>query len=175
MVDLIKPLSDVRLLIVEDEVLIAIMVEEFAEELGCLSFHTAATVAEALSAIDSFKPQLALVDCSITHSGPDFVVADALDDRDIRSSSPAGTSPISCLEGTGAGISWLSHFRWINLARPSFDCAPGCTSSGRNSASLNLAGAWARPARAGYGLVCHFVGQCEKPEKSHCFPCRHVR
>ena len=33
----------------------------------------------------------------------------------------------------------------------------------------------ARPARAGYGLVCHFVGQCEKPEKSHCFPCRHVR
>lgn len=49
MVDLVKPLSDVRLLIVEDEVLIAIMVEEFAEELGCLSFHTAATVAEVLS------------------------------------------------------------------------------------------------------------------------------
>ena len=83
MVDLIKPLSDVRLLIVEDELLIAIMVEEFAEELGCLTFHTAATVAEALSAIESFKPQLALVDCSITHTGPDFLVADALDDRDI--------------------------------------------------------------------------------------------
>ena len=30
-------------------------------------------------------------------------------------------------------------------------------------------------ARAGYGLVCRFVGQCERPEKSHCFPCRHVR
>ena len=30
-------------------------------------------------------------------------------------------------------------------------------------------------ARAGHGLVCRFVGQREKPEKSRRFPCRRVR
>ena len=36
-------------------------------------------------------------------------------------------------------------------------------------------GSRVRTARAGHGLVCRFVGQREKPEKSHCFPCRRVR
>jgi len=83
MADLVTPLSDVRLLIVEDEALIAVMVEDFAEELGCKSYRSVATVRDALAAIDTFAPQLALVDCSLTHAGPDFVVADALDGRGI--------------------------------------------------------------------------------------------
>ncbi|MGB3336195.1 MAG: response regulator [Devosia sp.] len=83
MVDPTAPLSDVRLLIVEDEPLIAIMVEQFAEEMGCASFHTVASVNDGLAAIANFKPQLALVDCSLTHSGPDFTIADALDDASI--------------------------------------------------------------------------------------------
>ena len=83
MVDLAKPLSDVRLLIVEDEPLIALMVEEFAEDMGCKSFQTVSTVKDGLVAIATFMPQLALVDCSLAHSGPDFVIADALDDAGI--------------------------------------------------------------------------------------------
>ena len=77
------PLSDIRLLIVEDEPLIAIMVEDFAMELGCRSFQPAANVDQALKCITAFKPQLALVDCSLSHGGPEFVVANALDDAEI--------------------------------------------------------------------------------------------
>ena len=83
MVDIAVPLSDVRLLIVEDEPLIALLAEDFASELGCSSFRTAATARQAMELIDSFSPQLALVDCSLTHGGPEFHVADALDDRCI--------------------------------------------------------------------------------------------
>jgi two-component SAPR family response regulator len=76
-------LSDTRLLIVEDEVLIAILVEDFAAELGCRMSLTAATAGQALLAIKTFVPQLALVECSLNQSGPEFVVADALDDAAI--------------------------------------------------------------------------------------------
>ena len=83
MLDAITPLSDVRLLIVEDEAMIAIMVEQFAEDMGCTTFQTVASIADGLAAIVSFKPQLALVDCSLTHAGPDFTIADALEDAAI--------------------------------------------------------------------------------------------
>lgn len=83
MVNTSAPLSDIRLLIVEDEALIAIMVEEFAEDLGCRDFRTVVSVQQALEAIIAFRPQLGIVDCSLNHAGPDFEVADALDDADI--------------------------------------------------------------------------------------------
>lgn len=79
MVDQQHPLSDVKLLIVEDEPLISLIVEEFASTLGCRTYQTAATVFEALSLIDEFKPQFALVDYSLTHGSPDFIVANSLD------------------------------------------------------------------------------------------------
>lgn len=74
------PLSNIRLLIVEDEPLIALMVEDFAEELGCTSFQTVATEQQALSVIKSFSPQMALLDVTLSRAGPEFLVADALDD-----------------------------------------------------------------------------------------------
>lgn len=83
MLDPASPLSDVRLLIVEDEALIAILLEELAEEMGCRTLQTVASIADGLAAIEKFKPQLALVDCSLTHSGPDFTIADALDDAGV--------------------------------------------------------------------------------------------
>ncbi|UXN72308.1 hypothetical protein N8D56_13065 [Devosia sp. A8/3-2] len=39
---------------------------------------TSATAGQALLAIQSFAPQMALVECSLNQSGPAFVVADAL-------------------------------------------------------------------------------------------------
>lgn len=76
-------LSGSRLLIVEDEALIAILLEDFAAELGCGMSLTAATAGQALLAIKTFVPQMALVECALNQSGPDFVVADGLDDAAI--------------------------------------------------------------------------------------------
>ena len=83
MVDLQTPLADVRLLIVEDEPLIAMMVEDYAIELGCRSYQTAGTETLALTLIRDYVPQLVLLDCSLSHAGPRFIVADALDDHSI--------------------------------------------------------------------------------------------
>ncbi len=76
-------LSDIRLLIVEDETLIAILLEDFAAELGCRMSVTSATAEQALLAIKTFVPQMALVECSLNQSGPEFRVANALDDAAI--------------------------------------------------------------------------------------------
>lgn len=46
-------------------------------------FQTVATVTQALLAIDNFVSQLVLVDYSLIYGGPDFIVADALDDAAI--------------------------------------------------------------------------------------------
>lgn len=109
MVDLHAPLSDVRLLIIEDEPLISLMVEDFAVELGCQSYQTAASVDAALAAIVDFAPQIALVDCSLSHGGPDFIVADALDD---------GAIPFIFTSGHHSNILPVRHRDRDFLAKP---------------------------------------------------------
>lgn len=76
-------LSDIRLLIVEDETLIAILLEDFAAELGCRMCVTSTTAGQALLAIKTFAPQMALVECALNQSGAEFGVADALDEAAI--------------------------------------------------------------------------------------------
>lgn len=76
-------LYDTRILIIEDEALIAMLLEDFAVELGCRASMTAATTGQALLAIETFGPQMALVECSLNQCGPQFVVADTLADAMI--------------------------------------------------------------------------------------------
>jgi CheY-like chemotaxis protein len=70
-------LAGVRVLLVEDEPIIAMTAEDMLEELGCRTVATAATLAEALDAIERSDFDIVLLDINLngTESLP---VADRL-------------------------------------------------------------------------------------------------
>jgi DNA-binding response OmpR family regulator len=69
-------------LVVEDESLIAMLIEDHLADLGYDVAPAVSTVAEALAALDSRKPDLALLDVNLGGT-MSFPVADALRDRGI--------------------------------------------------------------------------------------------
>lgn len=69
-------------LVVEDESLIAMLIEDHLAELGYDVAPAVSTVAEALGAIDSRKPDVALLDVNLGGT-MSFPVADALRERGI--------------------------------------------------------------------------------------------
>ena len=73
---------DVRVLIVEDEFLIASMLEAHLMRLGYTVAPIAATVEDALSILDEHEIQLAVVDINLAGTAS-FPVADALHARGI--------------------------------------------------------------------------------------------
>lgn len=81
------------ILVVEDESLIAMLIEDHLVELGYDVAPAVSTVAEALSALDSRKPDIALLDVNLGGE-MSFPVADALRSRGI---------PFLFLTGYGRG------------------------------------------------------------------------
>jgi CheY-like chemotaxis protein len=77
-----KLLSGLRILVVEDEMLILMMIEAMLEDLGCESVITAATVDQAVSLIEGQVFDAALLDVNLQghNSRP---VADALAARGV--------------------------------------------------------------------------------------------
>ena len=77
-----KLLSGRRVLVVEDEMLVLIMIEDMLTDLGCESVTAAASVNQALALIDEQVFDVAMLDMNLngemTHS-----VADALDARGV--------------------------------------------------------------------------------------------
>jgi CheY-like chemotaxis protein len=71
-----------RVLVVEDEDLVALMVEDMVADLGCEVVHTARTVPEALAAAETERVEFALLDVNLSGSQV-FPVADALIRRQI--------------------------------------------------------------------------------------------
>ncbi|MET3896999.1 CheY-like chemotaxis protein [Devosia sp. UYZn731] len=78
-----KLLAGRRVLIVEDEALIAIAVEDEVRQLGCDDIFVAYNKAQALVEIDSYKPAFAIIDVNLTDNGEDYEIADTLVDRGI--------------------------------------------------------------------------------------------
>lgn len=72
-----------RVLIVEDEALIAMAVEEEIRLLGATETLLAYNKQQALEAIEQFRPGFAVLDVSLTDNGDDFELADTLADRGI--------------------------------------------------------------------------------------------
>lgn len=58
-------LSDRRILVIEDEILILLMIEGMLADLGCLSVTSAGTVAGAISLIGSDAFDAALLDMNL--------------------------------------------------------------------------------------------------------------
>jgi len=72
-----------RVLIVEDEALIAMAVEDEVRRLGCTDMFVAYNKAQALHEIDSYMPAFAIIDVSLTDTGEDYEIADRLAERGI--------------------------------------------------------------------------------------------
>jgi CheY-like chemotaxis protein len=71
-----------RVLIVEDEALIAMLAEEMVAELGCVHHATAPSVAKALAVVEAGGFDLALLDVNVARERV-FPVADALEAKGI--------------------------------------------------------------------------------------------
>jgi CheY-like chemotaxis protein len=77
-----KLLSGRRILVVEDEMLVLIMIEDMLADLGCKSVTSAATVDRALASINSQVFDVALLDMNL--NGDDsHPVAEALSARGV--------------------------------------------------------------------------------------------
>lgn len=72
-----KLLAGRRLLIVEDEMLVLMLIEDMVEDLGCTSFETAATVEQALDLIRTHDFDAAMLDMNL-NGDRTHAVADAL-------------------------------------------------------------------------------------------------
>ena len=77
-----KFLSDRRVLVVEDEMLVAMQIEDMLIDFGCTSITLAATVDSALGAIAENMFDLATLDVNLDGTRS-FAVAEALSDRRI--------------------------------------------------------------------------------------------
>lgn len=75
--------SPQRILIVEDEPLIAMMLEDFLDALGKTHVVTCDSVASALAAIDAEHPEAAILDINLSGGEKSWPVADVLAARDI--------------------------------------------------------------------------------------------
>jgi CheY-like chemotaxis protein len=87
------PLTGLSILIVEDEPLVAMMAEEFADELGCEIRQTEVSTLTALAAIDAFSPDIAVVDVNLNSLGASYEVADRLMERSIPFVFSSGHHP----------------------------------------------------------------------------------
>jgi CheY-like chemotaxis protein len=77
-----KLLSGRRVLVVEDETLVLLMIEDMLSDLGCASVTAAATVDKALALIDAQVFDAAMLDINL-NGNPSHPVADALIARGV--------------------------------------------------------------------------------------------
>ena len=75
-------LSDRRILVVEDEMMILMLIEDMLSDLGCTAVTTAATVPKALALIDVQVFDAAMLDMNL-NSDKSHLVADALAARHV--------------------------------------------------------------------------------------------
>ena len=75
-------LKGVRVLVVEDEYFVAIMLEEMLESAGCIVMGPIPRLQEALDAVDHQDYDVALLDVNLAGERID-PVADALSERDV--------------------------------------------------------------------------------------------
>lgn len=91
-------LVGIRVLVVEDEAMVAIMLEEMLEELGCEIVASVATIARAEEAVHSVAVDVALLDINLAGEATTIDFARTLVDR-----------PIPFVFSTGYGVAGVPH------------------------------------------------------------------
>lgn len=76
-------LQGLRVLVLEDEMLVSLLVEDMITELGCSVVGPASSVADAMSLVESQSIGAALLDLNLSDGGSGYTVADALAARAI--------------------------------------------------------------------------------------------
>jgi DNA-binding response OmpR family regulator len=72
-----NPAAGIRVLLIEDEPIVAMLAEDLLDSIGCAVVATAATISEARSAITTVKFDIAMVDINL--GGEDgLILVDAL-------------------------------------------------------------------------------------------------
>jgi CheY-like chemotaxis protein len=110
-----KWLSGRRVLVVEDEMLVLIMIEDMLADLGCKSVTSAATVDKALAVINEQVFDVAMLDMNL--SGNDsHVVAEALAARGIPFFYSTGTTSRTLRDGYSDRPVLKKPFKYEELA-----------------------------------------------------------
>jgi CheY-like chemotaxis protein len=108
-------LSGRRVLVVEDEMLVLIMIEDMLADLGCQSVTAAATVDKALASINSQVFDVALLDMNL--NGDDsHPVAEALSARGVPFVYSTGNAGQSLREGYSDRPVLKKPFKYEELA-----------------------------------------------------------
>lgn len=84
--------DDFRVLVVEDEVLISMLIEDMLADIGCKCIEVAPSVEAALEALKTSEPDFAMLDINL-NGKRSFPIADVLTSREI---------PFVFLSGYGA-------------------------------------------------------------------------
>ena len=110
-----KLLSGRRVLVVEDEMLVLIMIEDMLSDLGCKSVTSAATVDKALALINAQVFDVAMLDVNLNGSDS-HVVAEALAAREIPFFYSTGNTSRSLRDGYSDRPVLKKPFKYEELA-----------------------------------------------------------
>jgi len=110
-----KLLSDRRVLVVEDEMLVLIMIEDMLADLGCKSVTSAATVDKALALVDAQVFDVALLDVNL-NGNDSHPVAEALSARGVPFVYSTGNTGHSLRDGYSDRPVLKKPFKYEELA-----------------------------------------------------------
>ena len=110
-----KLLSGRRVLVVEDEMLVLIMIEDMLADLGCRSVSSAATVDKALALLNAQPFDVALLDMNL-NGNDSHPVAEALSARGVPFVYSTGNTGQSSRDGYSARPVLKKPFKYEELA-----------------------------------------------------------
>jgi len=111
-----KSLSALKVLVVEDEALVSMLVEDMLSDLGCTVIGPAAEIEEALRLAGSSDIDAALLDVNLG-GRPIFPVADALKARGVPFAFASGYGEAGLSEGHRGALVLQKPFREADLRR----------------------------------------------------------
>ncbi|ALL14238.1 response regulator [Caulobacter henricii] len=111
-----KSLSTLRVLVVEDEALVSMLVEDMLSDLGCTVIGPAAELEEALRLAGSAEMDAALLDVNLG-GRPIFPVADALKARGVPFAFASGYGAAGLSESHRGSLVLQKPFRETDLRR----------------------------------------------------------
>jgi DNA-binding response OmpR family regulator len=113
--------NGLRILVVEDEVFISMLLEDMLMDLGCAKVDVAASVDKALETLAVVTPDFAILDINL-NGQKSFPVADLLNARDVPFVYISGYGELG-LEGGGLDIRVLQKPFRLNDLRAVIDDA----------------------------------------------------
>ena len=116
--------TGLRILLVEDEPIVAVLAEDMLDAIGCIVAATVATVADAQAAIESLSFDIAMVDINL--DGEDgLIVANALSQRGIPNLITTGYDMRSTAPGQPTSIILTKPYALSDLETALERCADG--------------------------------------------------